>query len=164
MSEEAVHAKRLFDSERWPQAAEALARVANGQTSDDEGNRQLAQYHLAISLYRMKLEIDSARIFVRIASHPDHLKFNETLLWLMKLVDDQPGLVRATRLYGAEQIAKFDNANQRDLYWKASYVVGREHLERGDRDSALRLFGAVPRESSYYAAARECISRAKHGS
>lgn len=54
MTQQAAQAKRLFDGEKWSDAALALYKVYKGETGDDEGNKQLAQYHLAIALYRMK--------------------------------------------------------------------------------------------------------------
>ena len=54
MTEPAAQAKRLFDGEKWLDAALGLYRVYKGDTHDDEGNKQLAQYHLAIALYRLK--------------------------------------------------------------------------------------------------------------
>ena len=48
MTEEAAAAKKLFDRERWSEAALALYRVVDGETGDDPGNKQLAQYYLAI--------------------------------------------------------------------------------------------------------------------
>ena len=54
-------------------------------TGDDEGNKQLAQYHLAIALYRLQFYQASYAIFSEIAEKPNHLKFSETLLWLAKL-------------------------------------------------------------------------------
>ena len=40
MTEEAAAAKRLFDKERWAEAATALFRVIAGETGDDPGNQQ----------------------------------------------------------------------------------------------------------------------------
>jgi hypothetical protein len=37
MTEEAAQAKRLFDAERWAEAALVLKRVVDGETGDDEG-------------------------------------------------------------------------------------------------------------------------------
>src|SRR5690606_30208258 len=54
MTEDAAAAKRLFDKQRWAEAAGALHRVVAGETGDDPGNQQLAQYWLAISLYHLK--------------------------------------------------------------------------------------------------------------
>src|SRR5262245_24307918 len=48
MTDETADAKRLFDHERWAEAAAANRRVVDGDTGDDEGNRQIAEYHLAI--------------------------------------------------------------------------------------------------------------------
>ncbi len=85
MTEQAAQAKRLFDGEKWGDASLALYRVYKGETGDDEGNKQLSQYHLAISLYRLKFYQAAYGIFSEIADKPNHLKFNETLLWLAKL-------------------------------------------------------------------------------
>ena len=38
MTEQAAQAKRLFDGEKWQEAALALDRVRKGETGDDEGN------------------------------------------------------------------------------------------------------------------------------
>src|SRR5262245_55596369 len=54
MTEEAANAKRLFDTERWSESALGLYRVYKGETGDDAGNRQVAQYQLALALYRLK--------------------------------------------------------------------------------------------------------------
>ena len=90
MTEEAANAKRLFDTERWSEAALGLYRVYKGETGDDGGNRQVAQYHLAIALYRLKFFQASYGIFSEIADKPNHLKFAETLLWLSKLATQLP--------------------------------------------------------------------------
>src|SRR4029077_12175536 len=84
MTEQAAQAKRLFDGEKWADASLALYRVYKGETGDDEGNKQLAQYHLAIALYRLKFYQAAYGIFSEIADKPNHLKFKETLLWLPK--------------------------------------------------------------------------------
>ncbi|HTN84706.1 MAG TPA: hypothetical protein VL242_13495, partial [Sorangium sp.] len=73
MTEEAAQGKRLFDSERWSDAALQLKRVVDGDTGDDEGNRQIAQYHLAIALYRLQFYQASYAIFSQIADKPNHL-------------------------------------------------------------------------------------------
>ncbi len=81
MTEAAASAKQLFDKEKWNDAAQALHRVVNGETGDDPGNKQLAEYFLAISLYRLKFYQASYAIFSVVADNPNHVKFKETLLW-----------------------------------------------------------------------------------
>jgi len=153
MTEQAAQAKRLFDGEKWEEAALALDRVRKGETGDDEGNKQLAQYHLAIALYRMKFYQAAYGIFSEIAEKPNHLKFNETLLWLSKLATDLPepaDIVERVGKYNDEQIAKFNNANQRDLYWQLNYLLGRYKYRNRQYEDALRLFGKVDKASKYF--------------
>jgi hypothetical protein len=157
MTEQAAQAKRLFDGEKWEEAALALDRVRKGETGDDEGNKQLAQYHLAIGLYRMKYYQAAYAIFSEIAEKPNHLKFNETLLWLSKLATDLPepaDIVERVGKYNDEQIAKFNNPNQRDLYWQLNYLLGRYKYRNRQYDDALRLFGKVENRSKYHVQAQ----------
>ena len=153
MTEQAAQAKRLFDGEKWTDAALALYRVYKGETGDDEGNKQLAQYHLAIALYRLKFYQAAYGIFSEIADKPNHLKFNETLLWLAKLATDLPepaDIVERVGKYNDEQISKFNNSNQRELFWQLNYLLGRYKYRNRQYDDALRLFGKVDRQSKYY--------------
>lgn len=153
MTEAAAKAKRLFDTEKWLDAAIALDGVRKGDTNDDEGNKQLAQYHLAIALYRMKFYQAAYNLFSEIADRPNHLKFNETLLWLAKLATDLPepaDIVERVGKYKEEQIERFNNSNQRDLYWHLNYLLGRYKYRNRQYQDALRLFAKVDRQSKYY--------------
>lgn len=153
MTEQAAQAKRLFDGEKWGDAASALYRVYKGETGDDEGNKQLAQYHLAIALYRLKFYQGAYGIFSEIADKPNHLKFNETLLWLAKLATDLPepaDIVERVGKYNDEQISKFNNPNQRELFWQLNYLLGRYKYRNRQYEDALRLFAKVDRQSKYY--------------
>jgi tetratricopeptide (TPR) repeat protein len=153
MTEQATQAKRLFDGEKWSDAALALYRVSKGETGDDEGNKQLAQYHLAIALYRLKFYQAAYGIFSEIADKPNHLKFNETLLWLAKLATDLPepaDIVERVGKYNDAAVEKFNNSNQRELYWQLNYLLGRYKYRNRQYDDALRLFSKVDRQSKYY--------------
>ncbi len=153
MTEQAAQAKRLFDGEKWEDSALALDRVRKGETGDDEGNKQLAQFHLAIALYRMKFYQAAYAIFSEIADKPNHLKFNDTLLWLSKLATDLPepaDIVERVGKYNNDQIAKFNNANQRDLFWQLNYLLGRYKYRNRQYEDALTLFDKVNRQSKYY--------------
>jgi hypothetical protein len=50
MTPAAANAKRQFDAEQWAPASLNLYKVWKGETNDDEGNKQLAEYHLAEAL------------------------------------------------------------------------------------------------------------------
>ncbi|CAN5492503.1 hypothetical protein BH09MYX1_BH09MYX1_28060 [soil metagenome] len=157
MTEQAAQAKKLFDAQKWEDAALLLDKVRKGETGDDEGNKQIAQYELAISLYRMRFFQAAYGIFSEIADKPNHLKFKETLLWLAKLATDLPepaDIVERVGKYNDDQIKSFDNQNQRDLYWQLNYLLGRYKYRQRQYDDALRLFGLVKPQSKYYVQAQ----------
>ncbi len=153
MTEEAAAAKKLFDRERWSEAAQALYRVVNGETGDDAGNKQLAQYYLAISLYRLKFYQASYAIFSVVADNKHHLKFKETLLWLAKLATQLPepaDIIERVGKYSDEEVARFNNEQQRDLYWQLNYMLGRYKYRNRQYEEAIRLFQKVDRRSDSY--------------
>jgi tetratricopeptide (TPR) repeat protein len=157
MTEEAATAKRLFDSERWSEAALGLYRVYKGETGDDGGNRQIAQYHLAIALYRLKFYQASYGIFSEIADKPNHLKFNETLLWLSKLATQLPepaDIVERVGKYTGDAIARFKNPQQIDLYWQLNYLLGRYKYRNRQYEEAIQLFDLVDPKSKYFVQAK----------
>jgi len=152
-TEEAAQAKRLFDAGKWTEAALALKKVTAGETGDDEGNKQIAQYHLAISLYNLKFYQASYALFSEIAEKPNHNKFNETLLWLARLAIQLPepaDIVERVGKYDKDQIARFDNAQQKTLFWQLNYLLGRYKYRARSYDEAIELFEKVDKKSPYY--------------
>ncbi len=159
MSETAARAKRLFDSEKWEFAIDALKHVADGSAGDDDGNKQLAGYHAAIALYRLNRFRESHAAFRVIAQDRNHLKNRETMLWLVKLAQAEPELVEITDFdaYTESDIAIFDNANQHDLHQALLFLVGRARVRTGEIEEARRLLSAVEPENAYRGRAVRCI-------
>jgi len=157
MTEEAANAKRLFDTERWSEAALGLYRVYKGETGDDGGNRQVAQYHLAIALYRLKFFQASYGIFSEIADKPNHLKFAETLLWLSKLATQLPepaDIVERVGKYTGDAVGRFKNPQQIDLYWQLNYMLGRYKYRNRQYEEAIQLLNLVDSKSRYFVQAQ----------
>jgi hypothetical protein len=153
MSAEMAEAKKLFDAQKWDQAAPALFRVAAGESKDDGANQQLAQYYLAIALYRLKLYQSSYALFSLVAATPDHAKFNETLLWLAKLATQLPepaDIIEQVGRYSDKEIATFDNEQQRELFFQLNYLLGRYKYRNRQFEDAIRLFNKVGDTSEYY--------------
>ncbi|MDB4994535.1 MAG: hypothetical protein JWM74_1967 [Myxococcaceae bacterium] len=159
MTEQAAQAKRLFDAEKWKDALNAMQRVANGDTGDDDGNKQLAEYHAAIVLFRMKREADSYQAFATIAKKSNHMKHGETILWLSKIADAHPELVVLGDFatYTPEDVARFNNPNQLVVYESLSYFLGRERIAEGKAAEGRTLLAHVPDTHPYFAAAKKCI-------
>jgi tetratricopeptide (TPR) repeat protein len=150
-------AKKLFEKEKWSDAALGWYRVVSGDTGDDAGNKQLADYYLAICLYRLKFYQASYAIFSVIADNKYHLKFGETLLWLAKLATQLPepaDIIERVGKYTDSEIARFDNAQQRDLYWQLNYMLGRYKYRNRQYEEAIRLFQKVDRRSDNYVASQ----------
>jgi hypothetical protein len=153
----ASQAKRLYENEKWWDAAQALFRVSSGETGDDEGNKQIAQFNLAKALYKLKFFQGAYSIFSEIADKPNHLKYNETLLWLAKLATDLPepaDIIERVGKYNEEHVAKFNNKEQEDLFWQLNYLLGRYKYRNGQFPEALELFDKVDRRSKYYVQAQ----------
>lgn len=156
-SEDMASAKNAFDQKLWPAAASGMYQVVSGQTKDDAGNKQLAEFYLAQSLYYLKFYQASFDGFAKIASNPKHLKFSETLLWIAKLTTDLPepaDIVSHVGKYSDTHLATFDNAAQRELYWTLNYLLGRYKYREGQFEEAIRLFQRVDSRSENYVKAQ----------
>ena len=153
MTEEAAAAKRLFDKDRFAEAAVALYRVVAAETGDDPGNQQLATYYLAVSLYKLKFYQASYALFSMISMQKTHLKFRETLLWLAKLATQLPepaDIIERVGKYSDEEVARFDNPQQKELFWQLNYMLGRYKYRNRQYEDAVRLFQKVDQASPYY--------------
>ncbi len=153
----AAQAKRLYEGEKWWDAAKALFRVSNGETGDDQGNREIAQFNLAKALYKLRFYQGAYSIFSEIADRPNHLKYNETLLWLAKLATDLPepaDIIERVGKYNEAHVAKFNNHEQQELYWQLNYLLGRYRYRNGQFPESLALFEKVDRRSKYYVQAQ----------
>jgi len=153
----AAQAKRLYENEKWWDAAQALFRVSSGETGDDEGNKQIAQFNLAKALYKLKFYQGAYSIFSEIADKPNHLKYNETLLWLAKLATDLPepaDIIERVGKYNEAHVGKFNNKEQEELFWQLNYLLGRYKYRNGQFPEALGLFDKVDRRSKYYVQAQ----------
>ena len=150
MTEQAAQAKRLFDGEKWSEAAaRALSRL---QGRDRRRRGQQAARAVPPRDRALSPQVLPGRygIFSEIADKPNHLKFNETLLWLSKLATELPepaDIVERVGKYNDEQIARFNNPNQRDLYWQLNYLLGRYKYRNRQYEEALRLFEKVDTRS-----------------
>src|SRR5690606_17985128 len=156
-SEQLARAKQAFDAKQWPNAAQRMYEVVSGEMSDDAGNKQLAAIYLAQSLYFLKFYQASFAGFTQIASNPSHLKFSESLMWLAKLATDlneAADIISHVGKFSDEQIRRFDNANQKELYWTLNYLLGRYNYRQGNYEEAVRLFNQVSSESRHYVAAQ----------
>jgi hypothetical protein len=163
MSEQAAAALRLFDQEDWERALGALERVAAGETGDDLGNRQTAEYRAAISLYRLGRLQQAYASFGRIARNAAHVKHRETLVWLLVFASAHPELVDLgdIAVYTVDDGRQLDNPMQRALYGAFVYLLGRARLQDGSTVQARELLRQVPAHHPYVTHAAQCLELAR---
>ncbi len=164
MTEQAAQAKRLFDSEKWAAAAVALAHVASGESGDDEGNKQLAQYHLGIAQFREHFFDAALATFADIAKDRLHLKWEVSVLWATKLAEtDFPHRAHAIDLMAVLAAPQcrgesdpFNNVNQIHLRSEIFFLGGRGALRAGDDALARACFSRLPPNDEYRGLANGC--------
>lgn len=164
MTEKAANAKRLYDREDWVKARPAMLSVMRGETGDDDGNRQIAQYHAAICAYRMHDRLTALKEMAPIALNAFHLKHEASLHWMAKLAHDKELAVPAidlTASYAPKIIDKFKNPQQEELWEQVAFMYGRAHYRRGDNKQARIWLSRVPEDSRYRKLAEDCLALAK---
>jgi tetratricopeptide (TPR) repeat protein len=156
-TETAARSEELFDMALYYEAAPLLQGVAAGETGDDEGNREIAQYHLAVALFRVKLYEACFGVLSAIADQPRHRKRRESLFWLSRLahvLPDPRDAIERIGAYAPSEIAPFDSPQQREIYWDLSYLLGQHFYRRHRREDAIRHFEKVDWKSRHFVEAR----------
>jgi hypothetical protein len=166
MTEEAARGKHLFDNARWEQASLMLKRAADGETGDDEGNRELAQYRIAIALFNMKLFQTSYAIFSDIAAKSKHVKHSESLLWLARLAVLMPepaDVVGRVGKYSQEELTRFGSSDRRELLAQLNTMLGRYHVRNRNYEPAATVLAEVDAKSKFFVRAQLALGAAEHG-
>ena len=153
-SEALANALRLYQQERYQEAAVQFQRVVEGETQDAPANQQKAQFHLGKSLYHLGFYQSALAVFDEIVERGQaHLYFRATLQWLAQLASQLPepaDIVRRVGRYPTEDLNQFNNAESRNLYNQLLYLMGRSKYRDGNYDEAIALFRQVQRNSRYY--------------
>jgi hypothetical protein len=164
MTEQAAQAKRLFDKAQWEHAVVALEAVALGAHGDDEGNRQIAEYHLAIANYNLKDYDAATDLFLLIVEDRSHHKFNEAGLWVSRLGHVcQTGRVlrpiAELREPGDDysKISCITPNHLSVLNVLGDFLIARGLVELGEYDEAAKLYKPLRNDVDYGYRARQCL-------
>src|SRR5690606_16990560 len=113
-------ALQLYSASRFPEAAMALQRVVDGETGDDAGNIQLAQFTLAKTMYSMRFYQSALALFDEITiAATGHHHFDESLQWLAQLATQLPepaGITERIGRYPLARIETFNTPENQQLY------------------------------------------------
>ena len=79
-------ALKLYDAEDYTMSTIELNKVVEGQSGDDEANKQRAEFYMGKALFNMKYYSASLSYFDRIVQKgPAHRYYQKTLQWLASL-------------------------------------------------------------------------------
>ncbi len=126
-------------------------------SSSSQTEKERARFDLAVTLHRMGMKQESYGLFAEIADRKTDSKFAATLPWLSQLASDLPeaaDIIERIGKYDEHDIAAFDNAQQRPLYARLSYLRGRYAERNRQLDEAIAHYERVPRDSPLYGKAQ----------
>ncbi len=157
-SEALANALRLYQQERYQEAAVQFQRVVEGESQDAAANVQKAQFFLGKCLYHLRYYQSALALFDEIGQMGQgHLYFDQTLQWLAQLASQLPepaGIIEKVGRYGIEQLDQFNTAESAELYNDLLFIMGRFQYNQGEFEPAIELFGRVSDRSHLYVEAK----------
>lgn len=157
-SEALANALRLYQQERYQEAAVQFQRVVEGETQDAPANVQKGQFFLGKCLYHLRYYQSALAIFDEIGQQgAGHLYFNQTLQWLAQLASQLPepaGIIEKVGRYGVDELEQFNTSETSELYNQLLYVMGRFKYGQGEFEPAIELFQRVDPASAQYVEAK----------
>lgn len=157
-SQALANALKLYNENRYQEAAVQLQRIVEGETPDTPGNQQKAQFFLGKSLYHLGYYQSALSVFDEISQQSTgHLFFDQSLQWLAQLASQLPepaGIIEKVGRYELSQIEQFNNGEGKPIYAQLLYLLGRSKYQQGEFEQAISLFEQVPSSSKWYVHAR----------
>ncbi|MSP59381.1 MAG: hypothetical protein EXR72_03390 [Myxococcales bacterium] len=145
-------ALKLYEGEDYFSATIELNKVVEGQSGDDDANRQRAEFFMGKALFQMKFYSASLSYFDRIVQKGvAHRYYSKTLQWLASLSQYLPDSAGVLDKIGKYQRADLEQPALEPVKNQLFYLLGRFHYTKGNFKEALDLFGAIPEDSEYYA-------------
>ena len=148
-------ALKLYDAEDYTNASIELNKVVEGQSGDDEANKQRAEFFMGKTLFNMKYYSASLSYFDRIVQKgPNHRYYQKTLQWLASLsrfLPESAGVLEKIGKYTKSDLNQPALEPVRDELY---YLLGRYHYAKGNFKDAIDLFSSVPEKSEFYPKAK----------
>jgi tetratricopeptide (TPR) repeat protein len=142
---------KLYDAEDYANASIELNKVIEGQSGDDEGNKQRAEFFMGKTLFNMKYYSASLSYFDRIVQKgPAHRYYQKTLQWLASLSRFLPESAGVLEKIGKYTRADLDQPALEPVRDELYYLLGRYHYQKGNFKEAIGLFQGVPEKSEFY--------------
>lgn len=163
---ELAQARMKYDAGQHAEAIPLLEKVVSGESGDDEGNRQLAEYWLGAAEFQIGRYDKSVAAFAPIAHRPSHLKRRDTAPWLGRLMNQPISSTQAIDLLGLyrhEELATFDVDPTRPLFRLLQYGRGRALYRKADFHGALEAFDRIAHDPTLEKIVGGCVAFATAG-
>jgi tetratricopeptide (TPR) repeat protein len=148
-------ALKLYDAQDYPMASIELNKVIEGQSGDDEANKQRAEFFMGKALFNLKFYSASLSYFDRIVqTGPNHRYYQKTLQWLASLsrfLPESAGVLEKIGKYTKRDLEQEALAEFRDELY---YLLGRYFFSKSQFNEAKDLFASVPEKSEFYPKAK----------
>src|SRR3954469_5424468 len=146
---------KLYDSEDYYSASIELYKVVEGESGDNEPNKQKAEFWMGKTLYKLKFYSSSLTYFDRIVQKgAAHAHYNETLKWLASLsreVADSAGVLDKIGKYNR---AELDQPALEPVRDELYFLLGKYNYNKGKFKEAVSLFNSVSPKSEFYVQAK----------
>ena len=153
-----ARAIKLYDKKDFFSASIELKKVLDGESGDDESNKQRAQFFMGKTLYQMGFYAASLSYFDKIVQAGDaHTYHGATLKWLAALsrvLPETSGILQKIGTYDPSALDDPSLASVRDELY---FLLGRHYYAKGgdgDFDKAISLFDKVSTQSPFYIKAK----------
>ncbi|MDB4970482.1 MAG: Tetratricopeptide repeat protein [Myxococcales bacterium] len=148
-------ALKLYDAEDYANSSIELNKVIEGQSGDDEANKQRGEFFMGKTLFNMKYYSASLSYFDKIVQKgPSHRYYQKTLQWLASLSRFLPESAGVLEKIGKYTKADLDQPALDPVKDELYYLLGRFHYQKGNFKEAIDLFNSVPEKSEFYPKAK----------
>jgi tetratricopeptide (TPR) repeat protein len=132
-----------------------LNKVIEGQSGDDEANKQRAEFFMGKALFNLKYYSASLSYFDRIVqTGPSHRYYQKTLQWLASLSRFLPESAGVLEKIGKYTKADLEQDALTEFRDELYYLLGRYFFTKSQFKEAKELFAAVPEKSEFYPKAK----------
>ena len=126
-------ALKLYDAEDYSNASIELNKVIEGQSGDDEANKQRAEFFMGKTLFNMKYYSASLSYFDKIVQKgPNHRYYQKTLQWLASLSRFLPESAGVLEKIGKYTKGDLDQPALEPVRDELYYLLGRYHYAKGN--------------------------------
>ncbi|MFO0613600.1 MAG: hypothetical protein U0414_13470 [Polyangiaceae bacterium] len=163
---EAMSAFAAYDQSSFTAAIPLLEKVVSGETGDDEGNRQLAEYRLAVAEVQAARFDKAVEAFAPLVHKPSHLKHRDAAPWLARLMNQPLSSLQAIDLVGLytdDDLRALDTPEGRPLLSLLEFGRARALYRKADFRGALRILERIRGVPSLAKIVDGCVAFATAG-